>query len=1124
MAFITNSENNNLGNRIKELIEKSTELKFLTGYFYFSGVKELYEAIKNLNDNGNLKEGTIKIIVGMEVDEGINGLYEFARDTKIYNLNEVKKGFLESLKKAFNSDDLDNKDINEQAKFFIKLLEEGKLILRKTKRPNHSKLYLFKLREMGAPHLFITGSSNLTRAGLESQDEFNVEIKDYGFKEAEGYFDKIWKDSVEFTNEDVKKIIEVLNRETFLRKVSPFEAWAYLLKIYLDLHTGTDEKEIDKISKCFEKAGYKPYKYQVEAVLQALRICETHKGVLLADVVGMGKTVIACAVAKMLGKRGIVVCPPYLIGDEDKTFGWRKYLEDFGLYDWEVRSLGKLEEVFEFVKKHEDIEVVIVDEAHRFRNEETQRYHYLREICRGKVVILLTATPFNNRPSDIFSLLKFFTIPKKSTLVFDEDLKGRFDKYEDIFKKLLYIKNYHNSKDPKKYKRAKKFYKEIFGDELIDSSKIDLLKVEKKAKELAKVIRGILEPVVIRRNRLDLKFYPEKIPFSEVKDPQEWFFELTKEQSEFYDKVIETFLDIDEGGKFTGAIYFPMRYERDLDEFEKETKKISRIESFMFVFQQNLYDFMRRLLVKRFESSFGAFFESVERFLKIHENAIKFIEKTNKFILNRKLMEEIIEIDDEEIVWERLKKYEEELREAKINKDDYHIYEIDKLKYKDQFINDLYADKKIFEEILKRFNELKLLENDPKIKELINKIKEYLPKRKVVIFTEYLDTARYLEKVLKQEFGDKLLVAVGNLSKSVVEAIYKNFDAQYENQEDQYQILLATDKLSEGFNLNRAGIVVNYDIPWNPVRVIQRVGRINRIAKKVYDEIYIANFFPTEKGADYVKSKEIAQNKMFMIHKVLGEDAKIFSPDEEPQPAALYRKLSEYKEDVEESFLTKVKKDFEEIKRNHPEVLEEIKDMPTKVKLAKRGDKNELFVFIKRANDLFIAYKDYETEQPDITSFEEIYEKVRVEDKDEKTLPLSENFWGNYYQIREKRFKKIRKKSGVDTSTKAFNLLKTLQGNKNLKPYQEFISNLIEDISEFGTLSEYILSKIVEWKEKYLGKSGEIKDLDGLIEEIEGLKNEIGEDFLERAKKYFETVKDTIIIAIENQQRERNNA
>ncbi|MFN4308910.1 helicase-related protein, partial [Sulfurihydrogenibium azorense] len=363
-----------------------------------------------------------------------------------------------------------------------------------------------------------------------------------------------------------------------------------------------------------------------------------------------------------------------------------------------------------------------------------------------------------------------------------------------------------------------------------------------------------------------------------------------------------------------------------------------------------------------------------------------------------------------------------------------------------------------------------------------------------------------------KEFKYKFLPAYGNLSKSTIEAIYKNFDAQYGIQENTYQILLATDKLSEGFNLNRAGAVINYDIPWNPVKVIQRVGRINRIAKKVYDEIYIINFFPTEQGADIVKSREIAASKMFMIHKVLGEDSKIFSPDEEPQPAALYRKLTEYKEDEEECFYTKVKKDFEEIKKNYPEIENEIKNMPLRIKVAKKGENDELLVFIQKGNDLFIGYKDYKEKRPKVVSFDEIYEKVKVENKEEPRLLLSENFWENYAQIvEEKEFLKLHFKKGSDTSTKALNLLKSIQGKEEMRDYREFITNLIEDIEVYGTLSEYILSQIVDW-EGYFEKG----KFDKIAEKLEDLKKEIGEDFIERASKYFRDIKEIVIIAIEN--------
>ncbi|MCS7299840.1 MAG: phospholipase D-like domain-containing protein, partial [Spirochaetia bacterium] len=351
--FITNSKEKTLKQRIHTLISESKELKFIVGFFYFSGIQEIYKELKKLYDEGKLKEEHLKILVGLDIDKNAYGIYEVAKLEKLFNINSAKEDFIKSLKIAFTSGDLDRKEIYEQIDFFIKLLSERKLVIRKTKEPNHAKLYLFKLNNNIIPNLFITGSSNLTKAGLESQNEFNVEIKDYGFEEAEKYFDSLWESSIQLSQEDVVKTLE---NETFIRKITPLTAYAYLLKLYRDLHKG--ESSSIKLYKPIEEAGYKTYNYQLDAVYQALENCKTHGGTIIADVVGLGKTVVACATAKVIGKRGIVICPPHLIGDENRKSGWRKYLADFSLRDWEVRSIGKLEETFEFVKNNEDIEIV----------------------------------------------------------------------------------------------------------------------------------------------------------------------------------------------------------------------------------------------------------------------------------------------------------------------------------------------------------------------------------------------------------------------------------------------------------------------------------------------------------------------------------------------------------------------------------------------------------------------------------------------------------------------------------------------------------------------------------------------------------------------------------------------
>lgn len=1096
--FITNSDTKTLKNRLLQLISKSAELKFLVGFFYFSGIGELYEGLKNNKDK------KLKVLIGLNVDETIYGIIEHGIEDSKLSDDERASNFFQSLKKSLNNDYFDNQNFYEQCKFFIKMILEDRLIIRKTCEPNHAKLYIFKLEESEIVKraLFITGSSNLTRAGLSSQNEFNVEISDYGVEEAEEYFDKLWDRAVLITESDElkQKLIKIVQEETLIREITPFEAYIIVLKSYLDTFKGGQID--DSLENMLTKNGYKKFNYQFDAVSQAIAIINQYNGVMIADVVGLGKTIIACAVGYQLKKRGIVIAPPGLIGDTSKSAGWRKYLEDFKLssFGWEAFSLGNLEAVSDFARRVKDIEIVIVDEAHRFRNEDTKDYELLKNICRGKKVILLTATPFNNKPHDIFALLKLFVVPKKSNISLSDNLEAKFAIYKSIFDKLSYIKKYHNSNDKKKYTKALKSHEEIFGDK-----NIDLTKVDKKAKELASEIRDVIEPVIIRRNRLDLKGNPkyrdEIKELSILENPKEWFYELTPEQSKFYDEVINSYFALpDRGGLFKGAIYQPFLYEKGLDDEKQD---------FEYLQQFNLYDFMRRLLVKRFESSIGAFKQTILTMRDITENVLQFVQRTRQYILDRELFNKIYTKDEDEIE-EILKEYSEKVKNAELPRN-HKVYKIENFKNKN-FIKDIEADLQLFNRLLNKLKDLDFEQTDPKREELIKRLWAQLkkePERKIIIFTEYIDTVLYLKPYIENAFKGRVLSVFGNLTKSNLESIYKNFDASYSEQENDYDILLTTDRISEGFNLNRAGMVVNYDIPWNPVRVIQRVGRINRINKKVFDRLYIVNFFPSEKGADIVRSREIASNKMFMIHNTLGEDAKIFTPDEEPTPSGLYRKIQQNPEELEgESFYTKILKEFEEIKNKYPDIVNAIKDYPTRIKVAKKGRENELIVVIKKGR-VYIHHKKYDEAENNhnIVSLEEVIDKIRA-NPEEKGLSLSDNFWQVYDEI--KNFKeRVRVKTAEQSNEqKTINVLNTLlriKDNEELTKCKSFIRTLLEDIIDYGTLSDFTLRRIAN-----------INPDKNPEKEIENLKNELGEDYLIKEKQRLKDLKKEIIVAIEN--------
>lgn len=1113
-AFITNAQAHTLKKRLEELIQHSKELKFLVGFFYFSGWQELYESLKTREDL------SIKLLVGLEVDRNLAQIFEVEKDGKEASSDELADRFFASLHIALNDEALDNQIFYEQVSFFLELLQSGKLEIKKTLDPNHAKLYFFKMKDevtaLSPLGRFITGSSNLTRAGVQGQNEFNVEISDYGGKEAEAYFDDLWETAIPITQIPERKdyLYRFVRNRTQVADVSPFEAYALVLKSYLDL---AEQKSIKPhVKRLLEEQGYKDYQYQTDAVNQALTIIEQYNGVIIADVVGLGKSIIAGMLAHNLGRRGMIVCPPGLMGDRHrKDSGWHKYIEDFKLYGWEVRSSGMLEEAAAYLQEHgADVEIIIVDEAHRFRNEDTADYEWLSTICRNRIVILLTATPFNNTPADIFTLLKLFIVPGKSKITLDENLEARFATYNSVFRKLSYILRYYNSRHPDKRDRAEYYYDDIFEAPL----PVNVQRVKMKAAQLAGEIRAVIEPVLIRRNRLDLRNDPvyskEVTGLSDLAEPQELYYELSPEQMKFYTKVIEEYFS--EEGSFHGAIYQPFAYEKSASESYDDK------ETFTYEQQRNLYEFMRRLLVKRFESSFGAFAQSVENFIRTHEIVRTFIKNSGgKYILDRKLIEKIYLNDPDEIEI-ALQEFAQRLAEMPKIPKNQRVYEITKFDLADEFLQDIDSDLNLLRDISDEIKKLDLVSNDPKASSLIKEIKKILkvppkagePKRKLIIFSEYIDTINHLNSFFEGAFKGKFLSADGSLSARQLKQILANFDASVKTsqQENDFQILLTSDKLSEGVDLNRAGAIINYDIPWNPTRVIQRVGRINRIGKKVFQDLYIYNFFPTEKGADIVKSKDIAAQKMFLIHNTLGEDAKIFSVDETPSPAELFKRVNTNPEDEqEESTLTQARRLFFDVQRQHPELIERIKELPARVKTAKAYTKNQLLVFRRKGLGLFIQKIDNtEDVKPEVNSplFEDTLPLIQC-DFNEPQLKLSSNFWKAYETIKAHRDVLVMPKSEAAVETKAYNNLQNALHNfkDTLDEFLPFIRTLIEDVRDYKTLPKSTLRRFTDLSPA----SSNFK------KELQEVRVNLGEDYLEVIKKRLSVLRSEVIIAIENQ-------
>ena len=763
------------------------------------------------------------------------------------------------------------------------------------------------------------------------------------------------------------------------------------------------------------------------------------------------------------------------------------------------------------------LEVVIIDEAHYFRNQDTGAYEALLNICRGKKVILLTATPFNNSPADIFSLLKLFIIPGDSSITLQDNLEGTFASYDNRFQGLSNVLKYYDSPDDNKRIRVENIYMNLTGQAL----PVDPEVVRQASAELAIRIKNVISPILIRRNRLDLKQdyeYKEEVGnLSVVKDPKQLFFELSPQQFAFYDRIINSYFN--DGGLFHGAIYQPFTYQQTVDEDNLDELGNRRINQ-----QRNLYGFMRRLLVKRFESSFGAFKKSIERFLNVHEVVQEFMSNSDgRFIMDRKLMESISGEDEEEIL-DALEDFANDLQENRRRPRNNEVYILDEFDRKDDFLRDIENDKVLFRNILSEINSLKLAEDDPKMKvvitEIKNAVKEGEQKRKVILFSEYTDTVRHLKENFEKAFNNRVLFCDGAVNKSFELKLNSEFNAQFneKKQTNEFDILVTSDKLSEGFNLNRAGLIINYDIPWNPTRVIQRVGRINRIGKKVFDELLIYNFFPTEEGAEVVRSQEIATQKMFLIHNALGEDSKMFSADEEPSASELFNRINQNPEELEELTLnTTIRNKYHEIQTEHPEVIEKIAKLPARVKAAKEYPPEHIVNVLRRKGLGLFALTLTNQEEATIQeiSFEEMLPYVECE-YEQESKKLSSNFWPIYDQLKTYKPRVANRSNSNSIESKARNNLQTalrLLGAEE-QDLREFIQNIIKDIKNYQTLSTYTLR---EFTSPELSGAVSEESQKRFFAEVRKMRDNIGEDFLDKAignrkKNFIET-----IIAIENQ-------
>ena len=798
MASIIDNRNKTMLDSLKNSLKQAESVDILTAFFYFSGFNALAE---------ELKDKKIRILVGNTIDPtAIADLCNAVKDspdemletyavrgyTRLNN-SQKKNCYIDSFVELFNksslADEFDSTDSQAIFKMFLDKIADGTLEIRLTATPNHAKAYIltnmFEYSCFGDQKgVVFTGSSNFTYNGLRGQGEMNERFSDNSkYEEYSESFEKLWNDSksidvcVKDGNQDF--INELKKKLWIFAKPTPHQIF---IRILFELYASL-ESNVVKSPYEITDGKFSNLKYQLDAIKYGVDCINKNNGVIIADVVGLGKSVIASAIAHNLDmKRTVVIAPPHLVDQ------WNDYQQDFGLRGVRVCSSGKIEELYNIYSADPNPILYIIDEAHRYRNELSETYQWLHQLTRSHAenkVVLLTATPYNNRPQDLFALIKLFQTPSRSTIHSVDNLGVRF--HELIAQ----------------YNRLEKEGKKGLTSE-----------IKYELDQLSQQLRILIDPVIVRRSRIDLqeiKEYAEDLKIQGIQFPKVVGPELVEyDLGEIRPLYLHT-LDL-LSNKFICARYNPSAYLVSPEAFMKQYGEVFG-EMNIQLSQRNLAMFIKRLLVMRFESSKSAFKSTLTSILTSYENIIKWWEKGYVPIKKSGYLDEP---DDEEI--------QETLDEISsidelgidLNKIKKKAIPIEKSSFREEFIHAVESDIELLKGIYTEWFESDDVGIDPKYNVVKQKIENSLAEnkdRKLVVFSTFADTAEYVKEHLERD-GFRVLLYTGGASQIDRSIVKCNFDASCKpaDQANDYDIIVATDALSEGFNLNRAGVIINYDI------------------------------------------------------------------------------------------------------------------------------------------------------------------------------------------------------------------------------------------------------------------------------------------------------------------------
>lgn len=992
-TLIDNSQNLKLVDTLNDIISmpEISEICIATGYWDLKGTSLITKSLLQFL----AREGTsLRLLIGKDPNIFKNDLtakaYKNARqypqDYLKIDLQNIEMNNLEYQKAAKMLIDYCSEENPKIQVHIFELNEDDK------RQFFHSKCYILTDNRQKA--YGIIGSSNFTEKGLQENSELNyletnwmqVMPLDSGaenIKSHRAWFNEKWNLSKDWTkqfvieigNSPVGKQAQKNNDFTDVLVQEPIPFTPYELYItYLQSQFGDIiDPNIDTILKTYLPKKYNVLEYQLEAVKECYSIMKKHNGFILADVVGLGKTVVGMLLIKRFleqaenlgrARKVLLITPPAI------QKNWRDTLNDFNadteniITDENIKFIttGKLDSVVfndlgndeEELYNEDDDEfddeleitnygLIIIDESHNFRNSDTTKYKQLTELIdrierdtgKAPYIGLLSATPQNNSPKDLLNQIRLFQRDGHDcTLngIADGNLVHYFKIKEDLFNLLRNNLRVRNEQ----------------GEYVTNKDNLQ------KLKELAKEIHDdVLQDLVVRRTRTDIKkrFVEDakNLNFPNVVPPHELNYVMSENLAILYAQTIYAITPSEElenifkgmplvSKDLKGLGFYRFKALNYLNDktkaiYEKHNLKAKAIT-------EQLAHLMQMLLVKRLESSFKAFKTTLTNLKIATKNMLDMFENDTIFICKDiDVHGEILKAGSLEnaipIIRDKIKTKGQNTNNRELKKSNFDLEKTDYVKLlKDDYealekLCDKWAaidedpKKDAFTEIVPR----KESSTSKKEKTLFDKninCPNNLSEQKLVIFTEAVDTQETIANVFKAK-GYNVLVINASNRKDLQNTIQENFDANYKGEwKNDYDVIVTTEVLAEGVNLHRSNCILNYDTPWNATRLMQRIGRVNRLGSKE-KYVHVFNFKPSAQSDLLINLVSKSYAKLQSFHTMFGEDSQAYSSEEEIESVNFVHSLED-ESSPETEFIT----DLKNFHKENPLRYEELEKMELK--------------------------------------------------------------------------------------------------------------------------------------------------------------------------------------------------